>query len=110
MSGFFQKIRKKRCLFQRFVTSIVTLSQCIHICRFSETSARQLKAINQEDVRYMYVKEEKKPLGERNKTSPLAKSISESSGQKMVCRFCARQHPFAKKKTVLCGELMQELW
>ena len=33
MSGFFQKIREKRCLFQRFVTSIVALLDKINICR-----------------------------------------------------------------------------
>ena len=27
ISGFFQKIREKRCLFQRFVTSIVFVSE-----------------------------------------------------------------------------------
>ena len=32
----------------------------------------------------------KSPVG-RNKTSPPAKPISESSGQQMVCKFCARQ-------------------
>ena len=35
--------------------------------------------------------EKKSPVG-RNKTSPPAKPISESSGQQMVCKFCARQH------------------
>ena len=82
---------------KRLQTSKLTLRQCIHICRSSETSAKQLKAINQEDVCYMYVKEEKKHLGGRNKTSPPAKPISESSGQTMVCKFCARQHPFDNK-------------
>ena len=79
-------------------TSKLNISQCIHMCRSSETSARQLKAINQEDVRC--VKEERKSPAGRNKTGPPAKPISESSGQRMVCKSCARQHPFAKK-TVL---------
>ena len=83
-------------------TSKLNISQCIHMCRSSETSAIQLKAINQEDVRCG--KEEKKSPAGRNKTGPPAKPISDSSGKRMVCTFCARQHPFSKKKTVLHGQ------
>ena len=43
----------------------LTLSQCIDICRSSETSARQLKTMNQEDVRL--VKEEKVNLAGKKK-------------------------------------------
>ena len=51
-------------------TSKLSLSQCIDICRSSETSARQLRAMNQEDVRY--VKEEKK--------TPVWKKQDQSTG------------------------------
>ena len=43
----------------------LTLSQCIDICRSSETSARQLKTMNQEDVHL--VKEEKVNLAGKKK-------------------------------------------
>ena len=46
--------------------------------------------------------EKKSPVG-RKKTSPPAKPISESSGQQMVSKFCARQHPFAKKNCPAWG-------
>ena len=39
-------------------TSKLTLGQCIDICRSSQTSARQLKEMNQEDVRF--VKDDKR--------------------------------------------------
>ena len=69
-------------------TSKLTIGQCIDICRSSETSARQLKTMNQEDVRFM--KDEKgKPFWNKKTRVPE--------------KFCARQHPFAKKKCPAWG-------
>ena len=45
-------------------TSKLTLGQCTDICRSSQTSARQLKEMNQEDVRF--VKDDrKKPVDKK---------------------------------------------
>ena len=77
-------------------------SQCIDICRSFETSARQVKAINQEEVRF--VKEENRAaMGRKN--SPLApKPLREPQGYRMVCKFCARQHDlFAKENCPAWG-------
>ncbi|CAH3149268.1 unnamed protein product [Porites lobata] len=74
----------------------LTLSQCIDICRSSETSARQLKTMNQEDVRL--VKEEKvNPAGKKRAGVSDNRPRTESRESRMTCKFCARQHPFAKK-------------
>ena len=47
-------------------TSKLTLGQCIGICRSSQTSARQLKEMNQEDVRF--VKDDRRKTGHKKKT------------------------------------------
>ena len=80
-------------------TSKLTLGLCLDICRSSETSARQLKTMNQEDVRF--VKEEKRKPFWNKKTRVPEKPPSESQERK--CKFCARQHPFAKKKCPAWG-------
>ena len=49
----------------------------------------QLKDIDQEDVRYMKDAEEIKRL-RFEKKQDLSKLINESSGQRMVCKFCLR--------------------
>ena len=84
-------------------TSKLTLSQCLDICRSSETSSRQLRAMNQEDVRYMKEEKKKKMPTAKNKTSPPANNPIETKGQRMVCKFCARQHFFAKKNCPAWG-------
>lgn len=80
----------------------LTLSQCIDICRSSETSARQLKTMNQEDVRL--VKEEKvNPAGKKKAGVSDNRPRTESRESRMTCKFCARQHPFAKKNCPAWG-------
>ena len=76
-------------------TSKLTLSQCIDIRRSSETSARQLMAINQKDV--CFVKEENRnPIDRKN--PPLApKPPKEPQGYRVVQILCRR--------IVLHGEL-----
>ena len=80
----------------------LTLSQCIDICRSSETSTRQLKTINQEDVRL--VKEKNvKPAGKKKCGVSDNRPRTELRESRMTCKFCARQHPFAKKNCPAWG-------
>ena len=58
-------------------TSKLTLGQCIDICRSSQTLARQLKEMNQEDV--CFVKEDKKKTVDKKKTKVPEKSASASA-------------------------------
>ena len=57
-------------------TSKLTLGQCIDICRSSQTSARLLKEMNQEDVRF--VKDDRKKTGDKKKPKGPEKSQNES--------------------------------
>ena len=80
-------------------TSKLTLGQCIDICRSSQTSARQLKEMNQEDVRF--VKEDRKKPVDKKKTKVPEKSQNESPERK--CKFCSRYHIFTKKNCPAWG-------
>ena len=80
-------------------TSKLTLGQSIDICISLQTSARQLKEMNQEDVRF--VKDDRKKTGEKKKTKVPEKSQNESQERK--CKFCSRYHPFAKKSCPAWG-------
>ena len=80
-------------------TSKLTLSQCLVIFRSSEASARQLKAMNQEDVRF--VKEEKGKYSGKKKTR-LPDNLPNES-QERRCKFCGKQHIFAKKNCPAWG-------
>ena len=80
-------------------TSKLTLGQCIDICRSSQTSARQLKEMNQEDVRF--AKDDRKKTGDNKETKVPDKSQNES--QERICKFCFRYHPFAKKSCPAWG-------
>ncbi|XP_022777842.1 uncharacterized protein LOC111319309 [Stylophora pistillata] len=100
-------------------TSKLTLGQCIDICRSLQTSARQLKEMNQEDVRL--VKDNKKKTVDKRNAKVPEKSQNEPHERK--CKFCSRYHPFTKKNFPAwgtscknCGELnhfavcRQESW
>ena len=77
------------------------------MCRSSETSARQLKAINQEDVRC--VKEERKSPAGRNKTGPPAKpSVSHQVNEWFAS--LVQDNTLLLKKLSCMSKLMQELW
>ena len=80
-------------------TSNLTLGQCVDICRSSQTSARQLKEINQEDVRL--VKDDRKKPVDKKKTKVPEKNQNESQERK--CKFCSRYHPFTKKNCPAWG-------
>lgn len=64
-------------------TSKLTLGQCIDICRSSQTSARQLKQMNQEEVRF--VKDKRKKPVDKKRTKVPEKSQNESQEHK--CKF-----------------------
>lgn len=84
------------------------LSQCINICRSSETSARQLKTMNQEDVRL--VKEEKVKLAGKKKSGVSDnRPCTEFRKSRMTCKFCARQHPFRQEEQSSMGNHLQEV-
>ena len=73
--------------------SKLTSGQCIDICRSTETSTRQLLVMIQEDVRFL--KEEKEKQLNRKRKRVSEKPSNETRERK--CKFCARQHTFAKK-------------
>ena len=78
------------------------MGKCIDICRSSETSARQLKTMNQEDVRL--VKEVKvKPASKKKSGVSDNRPRTESRKSRMTGKFCARQHPFDKKNCPAWG-------
>jgi len=79
-------------------TSKLTLGQCIDICRSSQTLARQLKEMNQEDVRF--VKEDKRKTVDKKKTKVPEKN---QESQERKCKFCSRHHPFTKKNCPAWG-------
>ena len=90
-------------------TNRLTLRQCIDICRSSETLARQLKAMNQEDVSYAKEKK-KKPVG-KNKTSPPAKlKHSTSQEAKEWPTSFVSNNTLSQKRTVLHVETCAGLW
>ena len=73
-------------------TCKLTLGQC----RSSQTSARQLKEMNQEDVRF--VKDDrKKETGDEKKTKSPEKSQNESQERK--CKCCSRYSRSSRKRT-----------
>ena len=80
-------------------TSKLTLGQCIDICRSSQTSARQLKEMNQEDVSFL--KDDRNKTGDKKKPKGPEKSQNESLERK--CKFCSRYHPFNKKNCPAWG-------
>lgn len=80
-------------------TSKLALGQCRDICRSSQTSARQLKEMNEEDVRF--VKEDKRKTVDKKKTKVPVKNQNESQERK--CKFCSRHHPFTKKNCPAWG-------
>ncbi|XP_022789002.1 uncharacterized protein LOC111328763 [Stylophora pistillata] len=80
-------------------TSKLTLGQCIDICRSSQTPSRQLKEMNQEDVRLVR-DNKKKTVDKRNAKVP-EKSQNEPHERK--CKFCSRYHPFTKKNCPAWG-------
>jgi len=64
-------------------TSKLTLGQCIDICRSSQTSIRQLKQMNQEEVRF--VKDNRKKPVDKMRTKVPEKSQNELQEHK--CKF-----------------------
>ena len=64
-------------------TRKLTLGQCIDICRSSQTSARQLKQMNQEEVHF--VKDNRKKAVDKKRTMVPEKSQNESQEHK--CKF-----------------------
>ena len=67
--------------------------------RHLQTSAKQLKEMNQEDVHF--VKEDRKKAVDKKKTNVSEKSQNESPECK--CKFCSRYHPFTKKNCPAWG-------
>jgi len=79
-------------------TSKLTVGQCTDICRSSQTSARQLKEMNQEDVRF--VKEDKRKTVDKKKK---VQEKNQHESQERKCKFCSRHHPFTKKNCPAWG-------
>lgn len=61
-------------------TSNLTLGQCTDICRSSQTSARQLKQMNQEEVQF--VKDNRKKAVDKKRTKVPEKSQNKSQEHK----------------------------
>lgn len=87
-------------------TSKLTLGQCVDICRSSQTSARQLKEMNQEDVRF--VKEDKRKTVDKKKTKVPVKNQNESQERK--CKFLFKAPSFHEEELPCMGNILQELW
>ena len=85
-------------------TSKLTLGQCIDICISLQTSARQLKEMNQEDVRF--VKDDRKKQEKKKKTKVPEES---QTGHKNVSASFGPDIILSLRKAVLHGEYLARI-
>ena len=81
-------------------TNKLTLGQCIDICRSSQTSARQLKEMNQEDVRFVKDNRKKKRQKVQRRANTSHKNVSASFVQDIILSI---------RRTALHGEYLARI-